>query len=139
GNRRAAQSRGQHGDDESHGENAHGRARQRHLHRHARRLRQAGRRGNREVGQGRAVRRSEGGLEQSWKRAQCSDLEGPDRLLAPGSRRVDVKKNTSCCAGANDLFDFKKFIEKVPVPFGLPSNESAKSSPTKWREKPAPS
>ena len=35
-----------------------------YLHRHARRLRQAGRRGNREVGQGRAVRRAEGGLEQ---------------------------------------------------------------------------
>ena len=61
-NRRAAQPGGQRGARRSRREGAHGRPRQRNIYRLARRLRQAHRRGNREVGEGRQVRRPQGGL-----------------------------------------------------------------------------
>jgi hypothetical protein len=40
--------------------------------------------------------------------------------------------------GGNDTFDFRQYIEKVPLPFGLPSDELAQSQPVKGPDNPAP-
>ena len=63
--RRAAQPGGQRGTGRSRAKGAHGRPRQRNIHRLTRRLRQDHRRGDREVGQGGQVRRPQGGLGRS--------------------------------------------------------------------------
>lgn len=47
-------------------------------------------------------------------------------------------KSYEASFGANDAFDFKRYIEKVPLPFGLPSDGSAQSPPAKRPDNPAP-